>query len=84
MHFHFSLNFVYVYDGDNDSYTLLAKLTGNIEGDSFRSYEGDGWDSSGNIVSTTRDIFIKFQPNDSETKARFKIQFDRGKVKIYF
>ena len=76
-----------MYDGDSDSATRLAGLTGSIVDDTFKSDYGEAQGqlgSDGTVSSTNKDIFINFQSDDYEEWAGFKIQFDAGKFIILF
>ena len=74
---------MYVYDGNSNAAPLLAKLSGKLNEGTFQSYNGQhtGYvDSDGNIMSTSNEMFVNFQSDDSEAWNGFKIQFDGGNI----
>ena len=83
IHYRFSWDFVFVYDGDSDTAPLLAKLTGKLADGTFKSIEGlSNLVGNGNILSTSNNLFIHFESDDAEVWAGFKIQFDRGRNEV--
>ena len=77
----FRWDFVLIFDGSSASASLLAKLSGNLNDGTFQSYDGQNTgaiNSDGIIKSSSNEMFIVFQSDDSETWSGFKIQFDGG------
>ena len=74
-------DFVFVYDGNSNAAPLLAKLSGKLNEGTFQSYDGQNTgyvDADGNIMSTSNEMFVNFQSDDSEAWNGFKLQFDGG------
>ena len=77
----FSWDFVLLFDGNSDSSPLLAKLSGSIKDGTFQSYDGQSigrLETDANIRSTSNEMFMVFQSDDSEAWSGFKVQFDSG------
>ena len=84
----FRWDFLLLFDGNSDSSQLLAKLSGHLNDGTFQSSDGQHTghlDADGSIKSSSNEMFVVFQSDDSEAWNGFKIQFDGGMIfKVYF
>ena len=62
---YFSYDFLTIYDGDSFFALELIELSG---------------DSTQDVVSSGRDIFIQFISDESEVRYGFRIQYEAGKT----